>query len=280
MKELLLNEKSLDGQFNSLEEFYDTLPEMSRNLKILKAADVTLQKHTSIYQQKISGDTTLYELTNRGGKVAPEYRAKMTQWKRQLSGLMCTPPFWNEEAENGGDSIQEAARRDANVLSFLHEDYNDVVLGVLCEDRSCEVRSSVSTEHLVEGMFQKQYIDRLDYIKQRYQDGRIRMDYIDSVTDTVNRLEKEEFEELLEGLERFERALTWEEIKGDRFFDYKSYKLSSKEKKVFAKGAFLDKQIDKFRCGQHSQVRCFGYREEDLFYVILIERDHRYSDNG
>ena len=64
MKELLLNEKSLDGQFGSLEEFYDTLPEMSRNLKLLKETDVILQKHTSIYQKKISGNVTLYDLSN------------------------------------------------------------------------------------------------------------------------------------------------------------------------------------------------------------------------
>lgn len=279
MKELLLNEKSLDGQFGSLEEFYDTLPEMSRNLKVLKETDVILQKHTSIYQQKISGNVTLYDLSNKKGNVAPEYRAKMTQWKRQLSNLMCMP-FWNEEIENDEDSILEAARRGTNVLSFLHERYNDVVLDVFCEDKPCKVRSSVSTGHLVEGMFQKKYIDRLDYIKNKYQDGRIRMNYIDTEIDTVNVLEKKEFEELLEGLERFQAALTWEDIMRDRFFDYKRYQPSSRKRDAFAKGMFSNKHIDKFRCGQHSQVRCFGYREEDLFYVILIERDHRYSDHG
>lgn len=280
MKELLLNEKSLEGQFETLEEFYATLPEMSRNLKILKENDVILQKHNSLYQRKISGDITLYDLSNKKGNVAPEQRANMTQWKRQLSSLMCTPPFWNDESENDGDSVLEAARRETDVLSFLHDSYNDVVLEVPCENISCEVRSSVSTRHLVEGMFQKKYMDRLDYIKQRYQDGRIRMEHIDAETNTVDVLEKKEFEELLEGLERFEAALTWEDITGDRFFDYKSYQPSSKKKNVFLKGNFADKNIDKFRCGQHSQVRCFGYREEDVFYVLLIERDHRYSDDG
>lgn len=279
MKELLLNEKSLDGQFGSLEEFYDTLPEMSRNLKLLKETDVILQKHTSIYQKKISGNVTLYDLSNKKGNVAPEYRAKMTQWKRQLSDLMCTPPFWDVEADNAGDSIQEAARRSTNVLSFLHDNYNDVVLEVLCEEIPCNVRSSVSTKHLVEGMFQKEYIGRVSYIKHKYQNGRIRMDYIDMETDTVSALEKKEFEELLDGLERFEEALTWKDIMRDRFFDYKSYQPSAR-RDAFAKGMFSDKHIDKFRCGQHSQVRCFGYREEDLFYVLLIERNHSYSDYG
>ena len=46
MKEFLLNEKSLDGQFDSMEAFYRTLPVMSRNLKMLRENQVILmQKH-------------------------------------------------------------------------------------------------------------------------------------------------------------------------------------------------------------------------------------------
>ena len=34
--ELLLNEKSLDGQFTNLDDFYEVLPVMSSNLRILR----------------------------------------------------------------------------------------------------------------------------------------------------------------------------------------------------------------------------------------------------
>lgn len=36
----------------------------------------------------------------------------------------------------------------------------------------------------------------------------------------------------------------------------------------------------KFRCGEHSQVRCLEYREEEQFYVLRVERDHSISDHG
>ena len=49
MKEILLNEKSLDGQFENMEDFYQTLPVMSRNLKMLRDNQVILQKHSSLY---------------------------------------------------------------------------------------------------------------------------------------------------------------------------------------------------------------------------------------
>lgn len=89
-----------------------------------------------------------------------------------------------------------------------------------------------------------------------------------------------EFEKLLYGLERFDAVKTWKDILTDRFFDYKDYQPVSDRHNVFAGGKIADKNIDKFRCGQHSQVRCFGYREEELFYVLRIERDHSISDHG
>lgn len=86
--------------------------------------------------------------------------------------------------------------------------------------------------------------------------------------------------ELIEGLDRFDAACTWKDIMGDRFFNYKSYQPSSEKYNVFANSRFSEKSIDKFRCGQHSKVRCFGYREGERFYVLKIERDHSYSDHG
>lgn len=280
MKELLLNEKSLDGQFGSMDEFYKTLPVMGQNLRILKNNDVVLQKHSTLYQQKITGEITLYDLQNRKGKVEPTQRDKLILWKRQLSSLMNTPPFWDLETADSKDSIEEAARRGTDVLSFLHDGYKDTILKVPCEDGKCDVRSSVSTGYLVDGLYQRGFLSRLEYIRQRFLDGRIRMTYIDTEIAGIDVLEKREMEELLEGLERFEAARTWKDIMEDRFFDYKSYQPSSSKYDVFAKGDFSDKNIDKFRCGQHSQIRCFGYREGEQFFVLRIERDHRYSDHG
>ena len=52
--ELLLNEKSLAGQFEDQDDFYQVLPDMSRNLKILRQFRVYLLKHSSLYTRKIT----------------------------------------------------------------------------------------------------------------------------------------------------------------------------------------------------------------------------------
>lgn len=280
MREILLNEKSLDGQFENMEDFYQTLPVMSRNLKILRENNVVLQKHSTLYQRKITKEIPLMDLQNYKGLIEPTQRDKVKMWKRQLSALMSTPPFWDCENEESQDSITEAAKRNEDLLSFSHDGYRDKTLDVSCGDRISEVRSSVSTGYLVEGMFQRGYICRTEYIRQRYQDGRIRTCYLDIESESVDELEKSELEELITGLERFNEASSWDSIASDRFFYYKRYHPSSTKRDVFVNGQFADKNIYKFRCGEHSQVRCFGYREEEQFYVLRIERDHRISDYG
>ena len=142
------------------------------------------------------------------------------------------------------------------------------------------MKSAVSFGYLTELLWQKGVLNCLDYLKMRFANGRVVLDNLDKEKDSVSRLQKSEIEEILEALERFNSALSWDEIQQDRFFYYKSYKPASKKADYFAGTEFGKKNIDKFRCGQHSQVRCFGYREEDRFYILMVERDHSVSDTG
>lgn len=80
--EILLNEKSLDGQFDSLETFFKTLPEMSRNMKILKEKNLLLYKHSSLYSRNVTKEMTLMELQNSRGNIIPVYRDEIRKWKR------------------------------------------------------------------------------------------------------------------------------------------------------------------------------------------------------
>lgn len=295
--ELLLNEKSLDGQFTDLAAFYESLPVMSRNLRILRESGVSLCKHSSLYKRKITGDTTILDLQNRGGRIAPGYRDQVRRWKRELSALVKIPPFWdtqdlvtdqtesvrNTEVLDGcgtKDSLEEAARRGTDVLSFLHPDYQDVLLYIDCDGKSIPVRSAVSTKYLLDLLMEKGVVDPFFYLKMRHGGGRIRMDYLDEVTASVSHLQKTEVQEVASALDRFDDARSWEEIFHDRFFNHKRYQPSSKKEDCFYGTRFAKKQIDKFRCGQHSRLRCFGYREEDCFYVLMVERDHSVSDHG
>ena len=277
---LLLNEKSLDGQFASLEEFYKTLPEMSKNLKILQELNIRLYKHSSLYSRKITSSMSLFDLQNIKGNVNPLYRDQIRKWKSELASLTNVPPFWNEEEQESEDSIQEAARRNTDILSFKHPDYDDVMLTIALHEKEIMLHSIVSTKYLLDVLKKQKAIDTLSYLRNRYTGKRLVLERLDTETQSVKFLQKDELDELMMGLERFETAESWTSICGDSFFNYKAYQPPLKKKSYFFNTSFEDKKIDKFRCGQHSQIRCFGYREGEQFYVIMIERDHSVSDTG
>ena len=277
--ELLLNEKSLDGQFEDSEEFYRTLPVMSRNLRILKQQQVSLLKHSSLYDRKITKDMTVLDLQNRRGKVAPVHRDEVKKWKRELSSLITEPPFWDVESADCEDSLEEAARRETDLLSFPHSDYQDRILQVPYQNKVVTVNSAVTTKYLLKLLLDSKMLDICEYLKLRYVEGRIRISFLDTGKKNILELQKTETEEFLEALERFETE-SWHEIQQDNFFCYKSYQPSSKKKNYFFQTDFAEKKIDKFRCGKHSQIRCFGYREGECFYILTIERDHSMSDTG
>lgn len=278
--ELLLNEKSLDGQFKDLEDFFKTLPEMSRNLKILRELNILLYKHSSLYTRKITSSMSLLDLQNNKGNISPSFRDQVRKWKSELASLTNVPPFWNEEGQESDDSIMEAARRNTDVLSFKHLDYDDVILPVNDQGNEVMVRSIVSTKFFLDVLKLQKEIDTLSYLRKRYTSKRLVLEMLDTETESVKYLQKTELDELILGLDRFEAADSWTDICNDSFFYYKAYQPSSKKKNYFAETSFKDKKIDKFRCGQHSQVRCFGYREGEQFYVLMIERDHSVSDTG
>lgn len=185
---IILNEKSLDGQFVGVDEFCETLPVMSRNFEAIRQAKLVLLKHSSLYQRKITRSVTLLDMRNKGHVLAPGARDYMRQWKRELSFLMDAPPFWDADMAESHDSLTEAAKRDVDTLAFLHREYKDCIKLVEYQGKSCKVRSSYGTEYLVEGMYERGYLDEVQYVKMRFQSGRLRMENIQE--DDIRALEK------------------------------------------------------------------------------------------
>lgn len=277
--ELLLNEKSLDGQFQDQDDFYRSLPAMSRNLGVLRKLNIPLLKHSSLYDRRITGDMTVWDLQNRKGKVNPLYRDQVKKWKRELSCLTMEPPFWDNDLSESENSLEEAARRRTDVLSFCHPDYQDRMMMIAYQGEMVPIKSAVTTRYLLELLWQWKAIGIFDYLKSWDKESKIRTDFLDFGIKSIMALQKSEAEELLAAFSQFETK-SWPEIQQDPFFCYKSYQPPSKKQDYFAHSEFAEKKIDKFRCGKHSKIRCFGYREQGHFYILMVERDHRVSDTG
>ena len=126
-------------------------------------------------------------------------------------------------------------------------------------------------------MYQRKEITINEYINVRYKNTRLNFSKLEDGFG-FEILEKKEIEDCIESFERFANHENWENLNHDRSLNYKEYSPSSKKDNWFSETEYKDKKIYKFRCG--NPKRCFGYREQDQFYVLRIEKDHKISDNG
>lgn len=291
--ELLLNEKSLTGQFSDALAFYNTLPDFIECLKILEQFKVSLHKSVSFYQSMITKELSVRELANRKDKVPPTERDKVREFKRRLYQLQAQEPFWDAQMEtvcqnleacyyaNGEEvsatSVAEAAVRGGALLSFQQQEYGDCVVLVTEKLNQFQVPSAQSAPYLAEVLFDGRLIEIEDFLYFHYKGTKLRFDLMDKKLG-IALLEPKELETAQEAFSRF-CSETWDEIAKDRYFYYKQYQPSNQDN-WFKNTEYQEKTIHKFRCGMHSQIRCFGFRENDFFYVLRMERDHSISDNG
>lgn len=291
--DLLLNEKSLTGQFPDALAFYNTLPSFIECLKILEQFKISLHKSVSFYQSMITKELSVRELANRREQVPPTERDKVREFKKKLYQLQAQEPFWDAQTEtvsqnlescyfaNGEDvsatSVAEAAVRGGALLSFQKEGYGDCVVTVEENQEQYQVPSAQSGPYLAKVLYDGSMIETEDFLNYYYRGTKLRFDQMDKKLGTAV-LELKELETAQEAFSRF-CSESWDEIVKDRYFYYKQYQPSNQDN-WFKNTEYQEKTIHKFRCGMHSQIRCFGYREGDFFYVLRMERDHSISDNG
>ena len=108
-------------------------------------------------------------------------------------------------------SLEEAARRDTDVLSFDHPKYRDIEIYLNYKGRDVLVKSAVTTKYLMDLLAERGKISSLDFLKIRYGTGKIRTEYLDPEIAGAAELQKKELEELIIALDRFE-ASSWKEI--------------------------------------------------------------------
>lgn len=90
MENIYLNELSVDGQFQDIEEFSDAILPVMKCLKYIKNQGGVVYKYSEFYNRKITKDKTWNDLrTIRGDHF--------TRLKSLLLGTTDTPPFWDRQ---------------------------------------------------------------------------------------------------------------------------------------------------------------------------------------
>jgi len=280
MTEILINELSLNGQFNSVNEFIDgALINFNALLNEIKGPNVLLYKNHLFYESKITGDTTIYNILV--GAISRQY----DEIRKMKSGLVCLfeEPYWENNQKHSpdifylfmencvtGQSLAEACERDRIVISFTHPDFSSGTLLILKEKTEITLDNPVNRIDYIEMAYNKNIISCEEYCKKKFKDDKLDFSKINP-KESFNLLSKNDESLFIDGFRKF-TELTWPQINVDDALEFKEYKDN--------KGHFksVNKKIHKFRISR--KYRCFGYIEQGIFYVLLFDLTHDLSDDG
>lgn len=281
MNEIILNEKSLQGQYTSMDEFADSIPQFLKCVGyFMKREDWQIWKRSDLFQAPVTKREAFFNI-----------RGNCSDAVRRMKGFLCQmsdePPYWDLEPRQCGNylegekdvtgtSLAEASARTGVVLSFPKSSYEDKEIELLHDGKKERIDSFTSVRYSTCSLYKNGYLSIEEYLKEHYHGTRLCFDEFD-FTYGFAEFEKDEIEECLESFERFIGHENWTEIIKDPSLRYKEYRASEKEN-WFKNSKYKDTTIHKFRCG--NPKRCFGYRKDDIFYALRMERDHSISDNG
>ena len=286
MNKIYLNELSLEGQFDSMEDFLAAAEPFLKCLKFIRVNQGQVNKHSTFYQVHITKDKTWNDLRGLRGDT-------VRRLKSLLLSTTDNPPFWDTQAELKQDlcavykhedqdvsatSIAEAAEDEGILISIVHPRYQDTKLAIHKNDQQVlPVPSVVTPGYLAEQLWTRQKIDLYTYLNRHYEGTRLDFSTLERKY-AFDDFEFSEIQDCLESFERFVKLESWEMVYQDSALCYKPYSPSSEHKDWFIADRYSGMNIYKFRCV--NPKRCFGYREHDTFHVLRMERDHKISDNG
>jgi hypothetical protein len=132
--ELLINELSLKGQFETIQDFIDTaIPPMVSVLNEVDSSQDLLYKKYDFYSSMVTPHTDLHTIIT--GQISRQVDT-IRKVKRQLVSLF-EDPYWEDspkhssddsylylDSDVSGSSIAEACERDKVTISFLCDDFN------------------------------------------------------------------------------------------------------------------------------------------------------------
>jgi hypothetical protein len=281
MAEILINELSLTGQFNSVDDFIcgGFLAQFVSILNEMKGTNVLLYKKNNFYESMITKNITIYNILVE--TISRQYD-EIRKLKSDLSCLF-EDPYWENNQKHSldiyysyndacvtGQSLAEACERDRVVASFTHNDFPSGQLSIQKEKEEVVVNNVAKGEDYLEIAWTQNFITCEEYCIRKFRGSKLDFSQI-RPKEGFAILNEENEDLFIDGFRKF-TALTWQEIHEDKGFTYKEYEDRKKHFKS------LNKKIFEFRIS--IKYRCFGYKDQEIFHIICFDLTHYYGDSG
>jgi len=276
--DVLINEFSLDGQYKDKDEFLDNLETILPSIRLLENLQINLLKNYFFYNSKITSEYIFSDIVKSKDN-------RIRKFKSYLLKLSNTPPYWNDtrihcctndkytyNSKNICDtSLAESSQRDKIVLSFNHKSFLNKKFKIQKNKDNIELYNIIHNHNFLDYLFLNKEISPLEFCLNRYEKTNLDFRLLE-YSYGFDILNKEQTQVYLKSFAKFS-LMKWTDIDSDGGFQYKPYNGD-----IFKNTKYSVEKIKKIRISQ--LYRCFGYREEDIFYVLRFEIDHKISDKG
>ncbi|CAD2073481.1 hypothetical protein GCM10007275_02820 [Jeotgalicoccus coquinae] len=284
--DIVINEFSLDGDFHTIDDFLNSLFEIIRVELVMEEHSLNLLKHYDFYSSLVTKNHTLQDILQDNSYKT---RSEVRKFKALLNNLINNPPFWNDSQKHSNKnqynceytdktfdySLAEACERDQMVLSFSHDNFKETSIKIRKNSHEMKLHNIFTSRGLLDILYNENMIEPTYYCQNWFINSKISTEYLEKEYG-FDSLEKEEINIFVSRLKLFEQ-LSWNEISSYDGLDFKTYKANA-DKNWFKGPNYSGKTIYKFRA--NDKLRCFGYKENEIMYVLRFERDHKHSDHG
>ena len=177
--EVIINDFSLDGQFNGEEEFLDSLYEYTiPMIEQLKSIGICIIRSYYSYDSKVTKEKSLSDLLKTKGN--PE----ITKLKGLLHNLFFEEPFWETDLKSMEEiyesefteyksnfCLAEALERKIPVMSFEHEKFKENMIGIKKNKELRYIKNLFNKEVMLQIFREDRVISHLDFIILKYNMG-------------------------------------------------------------------------------------------------------------
>ncbi|MBE0392844.1 hypothetical protein [Flavobacterium sp. PL002] len=286
--EILINELSLHGQFNNIEEFINiSLNKFIKIYSLLDIHNIQPLKKYNFYSANITPNETfslLLTLKDKNG-VSDEVR----KFKR-IADKCINEPYWEIDIKHNPDdefkwgdkivsntSLAEAYARNSSLISFIPSSFNTDFIDITSCNISKKISNFYNSLELAKHLYDNKKITFQKYCNLIFKDSKLCFDKTNKSQsfDLINDINDEN--EFLNSFHLF-NDMTWSNIlsqsgKGKNKVGLAFEKYHNQN---YFKNYFPLTEVYKFRCSQ--KFRAYGYRIGDIFHILEFDLTHKLSD--
>lgn len=286
--EILINELSLNGQFNNLKEFIDTaLNNFVKIYSLLTKQNIHPLKSFNFYNVKITPNETfslLLTIKDNNG-VSDEVR----KFKR-IADKCINEPYWeidikhnpNDEFKWGNEivsntSLAESYIRNSSLISFVPSLFKSNFIEIVNNNIPKRILNFHDNLELAKHLFENNKLSFHQYCKVLFKDSKLCFDKVNPKVSFDLISDKNDENEFLNSFKLF-KEMTWNDIvsQGGKGKNQAGLAFKKYHNQDYFKNFNPPSDIYKFRTSQ--TFRTFGYRSGNIFYVLEFDLTHKLSD--